>query len=315
MAAATFPLGPFTPHARNPILRPRGDTWQATNVYNPAAVVVDELVVLLYRAHGPDGISRLGLATSADGFAFDRLDEPVVVPEHDYERQGCEDPRLVKIGHTFFLTYTGFDGRRAQLCLATSTDLRSWTKQGPLFPDFNTWATLPYGPDGPWSKAGVIVPEPIDGRYFMYFGEGAIYAATSTDLRHWTPGPEDDPIHRPSLDSWDRTLVEVGAPPVTTADGLMVLLVNGATATSPTDVDYRCGQIAVARADPTTVIARTTEPWLQPRTEEEHHGMVDEVTFVEGLVELEGRWFAYYGQSDTTIGVAVFDQASDSYDA
>ncbi|MFC4122825.1 hypothetical protein [Nonomuraea zeae] len=152
--------------------------------------------------------------------------------------------RITRVADTFYLTYAGFDGAQAQLCLATSADLRAWTKHGPLFPGFNTWATLPYGPDRPWSKAGVIHPEPIDGRYWMWCGEGTIHAATST--------------------------------------GLLLFLTNGATASSPADVRYGCGQIAVALDDPATVVARTTEPWLRPTSFEDTHGMVANVTFVEG---------------------------------
>jgi predicted GH43/DUF377 family glycosyl hydrolase len=302
----TFPLGPFEPGPDNPILRPRGTGWESSNVYNPAAIVEDDHVVLLYRAHAADRVSRLGLARSTDGIHFDREDSPVLAPERDYDRAGCEDPRITKIGDTFFLTYTGYDGTRAQLCLATSTDLHAWTRHGPLFPRFNTWRTLPYGPDIPWSKAGVIHPEPINGRYWMWFGEGTIHAATSTDLLYWTPVSDDlHPMHAPTPGSWDSTLVEIGAPPVRTNDGLLVFLINGATATSPTDVDYRCGQLAVAETDPASVVARTDEPWLRPSSVEDTHGMIANVTFVEGVVRLDDTWFAYYGQSDTTIGCAT----------
>ena len=82
---------------------------------------------------------------------------------------------------------------------------------------------------------------------------------------------------------------------------------------SPTEVDYRCGQIAVAQSDPTTVIAKMTVPWLAPRSGEELHGMISNVTFVEGLVRFHDKWFAYYGQSDTTLAVAVFDPHEGSH--
>ncbi|MDT7796762.1 MAG: beta,2-mannosidase [Actinomycetota bacterium] len=140
----------------------------------------------------------------------------------------------------------------------------------------------------------------------MWFGEGTIHAATSEDLLHWTPVADDEhPMHTPTPGGWDATLVEIGAPPVRTDDGLLVFLVNGATATSPREVHYRCGQIAVAATDPAKVVARTTEPWLRPTSFEDTHGLVSNVTFVEGLVPFRGRWFAYYGQSDTTLAVAV----------
>jgi beta-1,2-mannosidase len=316
MSGVRFPLGPFEPADENPVLRPQGERWESTNVYNPAAIVVDDRVALLYRAHASDRVSRIGLAFSADGLRFAREPEPVVVPEHDYEEFGCEDPRIARVGDTFYLTYTGYGDGIAQLCLATSTNLRAWTKHGPIFPGFNTWKVLPYGPDKSrgWSKAGVIHPEPIDGRYWMWFGEGTIHAATSTDLIHWTPVTDDEhPMYSPTPGQWDGTLVEIGAPPVATNDGLLVFLINSASATSIEDVDYRAGQIAVALSDPGTVLAKMTVPWLKPQSFEDTHGLVANVTFVEGLVEFRGRWFAYYGQSDTTIGVAVHDPATQSW--
>lgn len=303
--AASYPLGPFVRSSANPILRPQGDGWESANIYNPAAIVVGEQVVLLYRAHGADRVSRIGFAVSDDGVLFSREAEPVMVPEHDYERAGCEDPRLTRIGDTYYLTYTGFDGASAQLCLASSSDLRNWTKLGPIVPGFNTWGTLPYGPDKPWSKAGVIHPEPIGGLYYLFFGEGAIFYATSPDLLSWTPCDEEVPLLAPRSSGWDSTLVEIGAPPIVTDDGRLLFLYNGARAASMTDVDYRCGQFAISLADPTTVVAREKEPWLQPQTFEDTHGLVSNVTFVEGVVHFRGHWLAYYGQADTTLGVAI----------
>ncbi|HEY2642406.1 MAG TPA: glycoside hydrolase family 130 protein [Galbitalea sp.] len=313
--AATFPLGPFEPYANNPILRPQGTGWESSNLYNPGAIVVGETVVLLYRAHGDDGVSRIGIATSSDGINFQREAKPVLVPEWPYETHGCEDPRVTRIGETYYLTYTGYNGANALLCLATSTDLRNWAKHGPLFPEFNTWANLPYGANKPWSKAGVIHPEPIGGLYYMYFGEGEIFYATSSDLLHWTPCDNSTPIYSPTPGSWDSTLVEIGAPPVVTLDGLLIFLFNGANAVSFTEVDYRCGQFAIAKSKPTEVVATMQQPWLRPQTFEDTHGPMSNVTFVEGLVNFRGRWFAYYGQSDTTLAVAIFDPATQSFRA
>ncbi len=307
---AAFPLGPFVPYEHNPIMRPLGDSWESTNLYNPAALVIDDQVVLLYRAHAEDIISHVGLATSDDGFHFEREAVPILSPEHDYERFGCEDPRVVFIDGTYYLTYTGWDRRMAQLCLATSTDLRNWTKHGPLFEDFDTFATTdPRGHN--WSKAGVIVPFRMQGKWWMYFGEGAIYWATSDDLLHWTPGTSDtDPMYSPTPNSFDADLVEIGTSPVLTDNGLLLMLTNGATRRvfdDHVDVDYRCGQIAIDPDNPTAVIARLQEPWLKPQTFEDTHGLISNVTFVEGLVFFQGSWLAYYGQSDTTLAVAVHD--------
>lgn len=304
-------LGPFVPWHGNPVLRPTGDSWQSGYVYNPAAVVHEGRVVLLYRAHDDSKVSRLGYASSDDGLHFTMEDSPVLEPVEAYEAHGCEDPRLTRIDGTYYLTYTGYDGTSALLCLATSTDLRTWTRHGPLFPDLDTWRTVSWaqalrGSTRPHNKAGGIVPVQVGGMWHMYVGEGAVYHATSTDLLHWTAGEEPILEGRPGM--WDADLVEVGAPPVVVGDQLIVL-VNGARLISVTDrvVDYRCGQVAFALDDPSRVVQRGDDPWLEPATSFELQGLVPNVTFVEGLVQHRGQWLAYYGQSDTTTAVAIAD--------
>ena len=300
-------IGPFTPWSGNPVLRPSGDGWQSGNVYNPAAVVYDDQVVLLYRAHSDDRVSRLGYAVSDDGLNFVAESLPVLEPTEPYDARGCEDPRLTCIDGVFYLTYTGFDGRSALLCLATSTDLRSWTKHGPLFPDLDTWKTVAWAKgrrsERPWNKAGGIAPVRVGGLWHMYVGEGAIYHATSPDLLTWTVDAAPLVEGRPG--TWDADLVEVGAPPVVVDDQLL-LLVNGARFISMEQglVEYRCGQIAFALDDPRQMVDRPDESWLQPTAAEEKAGLVPNVTFVEGLVSFRGEWLAYYGQADTTTGVA-----------
>jgi predicted GH43/DUF377 family glycosyl hydrolase len=81
---------------------------------------------------------------------------------------------------------------------------------------------------------------------------------------------------------------------------------NSATVRPDGRVRYACGQVLIDPRRPGRVIAKLTEPWLVPSSAEELSGLVDNVTFVEGLVFHRGTWFAYYGQADTTIGVATF---------
>ncbi len=304
---AEFPLGPFTPYEQNPIMRPQGDGWESASVYNPAAIVKDGRVVLLYRAHADDIVSHVGLASSEDGIRFERHPEPVLSPTEDYERYGAEDPRVSEIDGTYYLTYSGWDRTSAQLCLATSTDLHNWTKHGPLFPDFNTFLPRGNGSDAPWSKAGAILSVPINDRYLMYFGEGSIWYAWSDDLIHWTPCSNDEPIMTPTpLGTFGEFLVEVGPPPIITNNGLILLLHNAAVRNPDGSVYYSCGQLLFSPDDPTEILAQMNSPWLEPRTYEDMHGLVSHVTFVEGLVFFRDTWFAYYGQSDSTVGVATY---------
>jgi predicted GH43/DUF377 family glycosyl hydrolase len=303
-AAATdlpvgYPLGPFARDPGNPILRPTNRPWESRFVFNPAAIVKDGLVHLLYRAQGPDGRSSIGLGTSSDGVHFDRLKNPVLEATEPFELPGgCEDPRVVEVGGTYYMTYTGYDGVSARLALATSRDLRHWTKHGPLFPDFQTRTV-----GKPWSKSGAILTTPLDGRYFMYFGDVDIYYATSRDLIHWTPGPVDDPVMRPQPDTYTARLLEPGPPPLITKNGYILLIHNAAAPDPDGKLIYRAGQALIDPATPTEELARLTKPFLVPETPEETSGQVNNVVFVEGLVAYKRQWLMYYGQGDAGIGL------------
>ena len=275
-----YPLGPFTRDRANPILGPGTQPWESKFVFNPAALIKDGLVQLLYRAQGPDGRSSIGLATSRDGVRFTRRSEPVMVATEPYELPGgCEDPRVVEVGGTYYMTYTGYDGTSARLCLATSRNLLRWTKHGPLFPDF---VTRPL--DKPWSKSGAILTKRLKGKYYMYFGDKDIYWATSTDLIHWTPGPVDEPVMRPQVGTYTEELLEPGPPPLITENGQILLIHNAAAKDPDGKLIYRAGQALIDPAKPTQELARLTTPFLVPETPEETEGQVNNVVFVEGLV-------------------------------
>src|SRR6185503_15597746 len=157
VAALTFKL-PFGAWHRlkqgGHILTPRGDGFESAGVFNPAVVKKDGNFVMLYRAQDKGGTSRLGLATSADGISFTRRPSPVMEPEADYEKGGgVEDPRLVNVGDTYYLTYTGYNKKDAQLCIATSKNLINWERRGVIMPAYKgRWNVG-------WTKAGAILGE------------------------------------------------------------------------------------------------------------------------------------------------------------
>src|SRR5947208_10909439 len=114
-----WPFGSWQRVSQEPILSPRGSAWESAGTFNPAVMVDNGKFVMLYRAQDAAGTSRLGYAESTDGIHFNRRAEPVLSPEADYEKNGgVEDPRLQKIDKTYYLTYTGYNKKDAQLCMA-----------------------------------------------------------------------------------------------------------------------------------------------------------------------------------------------------
>lgn len=335
-------IGPFERIDRaNPVLSPRGETrfacpmrgepvaWEANHVFNPAACVREGKVVLLYRAEDRSGdrigthTSRVGLAESSDGERFTRLEEPVLYPALDDQRAtewpgGCEDPRAVETEDgVYVLTYTQWDRSCARIGVATSGDLRTWTKHGPAFARAHGGRFA-----DTWAKSGAIVTRleggrllatRIAGRYWMYWGEADVWLASSSDLRAWEPLVDAEgellPVMRTRRGSSDSVLVEPGPPAVLTEAGI-VLLYNGKN--SPTEGDptyppdtYVGHQALFAADDPARLLDRTEAPFFVPERPYERTGQyVAGTTFLEGLVPFGDRWLLYYGAADSHIAVA-----------
>ncbi|MDD2333041.1 MAG: glycoside hydrolase family 130 protein [Mesotoga sp.] len=281
-----------------PLLMPQGIEWESKAVFNPTAIVVDSTVYLLYRSEDWTGTgrwhgtSRIGMAKSEDGFEFSRNDLPLISPTEPYEIPGgCEDPRIVKIEELYILTYTGYDGGKARLCIATSTDFVEWEKQGPVF-EGDTW-----------SKSGAIVPAKIDGKYFMYFGDSSIKLAYSTDLKNWTIYPR--PVMEPRPGNFDSRLIEPGPTPIITDEGIL-LIYNSADFSTI----YRPGAALFDINNPRKLVRRTDKPLVEPELSWEKQGQVPNVIFIEGAVVMEEKLILYYGAADTYIGAFVVDLSS-----
>jgi predicted GH43/DUF377 family glycosyl hydrolase len=291
--------GPWARVSNAPVISPQSDGWESAGTFNPAVIRHCGKFVMLYRAQDKNGTSRLGYAESADGIHFTRASQPVFSPEADYEKDGgVEDPRLVKFGDTYYLTYTGYNKKDAQLCLATSRDLRHWQRRGVILPAYKgNWNVG-------WTKSGAIVPEKINGKYWMYFLGTAgdktdqMGLAYSTDLVHWTEAT-DAPVLPRRAGRFDSRVVEPGPPPIVTRDGI-VLVYNGAD----DNLVYRTAIAVFDRSDPRKLISRSEQPVFSPDRDWEKIGQVPNVVFVEGMVRQRSRYFFYYGAADKYVGVA-----------
>lgn len=282
-----------------PIISPQEDGWEAAGTFNPAVVALNGKLVMLYRAQDKAGTSRLGYAESADGIHFRRRPEPVLAPETEYEKDGgVEDPRLVKFGDTYYLTYTGYNKKDAQLCLATSKDLVHWDRKGVILPAYHgNWNVG-------WTKSGAIVPEKLKNKYWMYFlGTSADKTdqtglAYSNDLVHWSEATKVPVLPR-RIGKFDSRVVEPGPPPIL-AEGGIILIYNGAD----DKLMYRTSVAIFDRNDPAHLVWRSDKPIFSPELEWEKVGQVPNVVFVEGMARKGGAYFLYYGGADKYVGLA-----------
>ncbi len=305
--------------------------WQKADVFNPAAIVKDNKIHMLFRAEdNPEAIlggrtSRIGLATSDDGLHFEIYPTPVLYPDsgeflqYDYPG-GCEDPRVVvsKDG-LYVMAYTSWNKDVARLSIAHSTDLINWEKKGPAFASAYEGKFLDR-----WSKSGSIITKlegenqvvvKIDGKYWMYWGEQFINLAWSENLYDWYPTLDDKGELKAIIETrpgyFDSMLTECGPPAVITEEGI-VLLYNGKNSdnddASP-DLPrgtYSVGKIVFDPANPEVVLFRSDTCLLRPTLPHELTGQYKSgTTFAEGLVYYQSKWFLYYGTADSYVGVAI----------
>jgi predicted GH43/DUF377 family glycosyl hydrolase len=329
--------GSFT----DPILKSKV-LWEEKDVFNPAIVKRNGKVYMLYRAQDktgkPAGTSRIGLAVSDDAVHFKRMAQPVLYPSNDQYKKlewegGCEDPRVVEDNKgTYYMTYTAFDGNKARLLIATSTDLIHWKKYGSVFAKAYNGKYA-----DKWSKSGSIVStytngEPvatkIKGKYWMFWGDEQLWLATSNDLINWTPlemksGEKppvtlrNQPLTMPLLKialptrsgHYDSDLVESGPPAMITDKGIL-LIYNGRNVPAYGDKSlaegtYTVSQVLFDKNNPTKILHRLDKWFLKPEKPYELSGQVNQVCFAEGLTQFKNKWYLYYGTANSKIAVAI----------
>ncbi len=333
-------LGPFLrPDKTNPILEPASSTflcpmhkeqikWEEGDIFNPAATVKDGKVVVLYRAEDKSGMgigkrtSRVGYAESKDGYKMNRSETPVLYPADDNFKDidwpgGCEDPRVaMNEDGLYVMLYTSWNRKMPRLSVATSRDLKTWTKHGLAFQKAY---------DGRFTKiasksaslltkvkGGKMVIDKVDGKYFMYWGEYAVYAATSDNLIDWYPVLDNNELLKiatPRKGHFDSIMTECGPPAIRTKYGI-VLMYNGKNGNSGDKEypigSYCAGQMLLDSNNPYKVIDRLDKPFFAPEVSFEKSGQYkDGTVFVEGLVYFKNKLHLYYGCADSRVAVAV----------
>ncbi|MCU0781254.1 MAG: hypothetical protein MUF04_09160 [Akkermansiaceae bacterium] len=323
----------LTKHPGNPILQPHPDhPWENLAVCNPGVIHHDGVFTMLYRAAGddPDHVIRFGLATSRDGFRFERLgDRPVFSPSEDGPDAGCvEDPRIVKLDGHYYITYAYRAYKPRQYWLQANNAAyspddptlpplfgRNMTASGLLVSDdLRTFRRLGRitRPDVD-DRDVILFPEKVGGRYVMLHRPmqwvGAAYGTAhpamwlcfSDDLLAWS----DSVLLAKGEFPWENK-IGGSCPPLRTGHGWLVIY----HAVDAAGV-YRVGVMMLHADDPARVIARAPEPVMEPGEDFEWRGLYPHgVVFPTANVVVDGTLYVYYGCADQTIGVATADFAA-----
>ncbi|MBL7106330.1 MAG: glycoside hydrolase family 130 protein [Phycisphaerae bacterium] len=234
-------------------------------------------------------LSHFRLATSCDGVNFTIGEKPVFRPANFYESFGVEDPRITKIGDTYYITYVAVSPVGVNTCLASTQDFEVFKRHGVIFcPD---------------NKDVTLFPEKINGRYYAVsrpvtplFEKYEMWIAESPDLLCWGNHKH---LLSPSESDFDNARIGAGAPPIKIEQGWLEIY-HGVDSSNR----YCLGAILLDRDDPSNVIARTKEPVLSPQRDYETQGFFGNVVFSCGLVVKNESLVVYYGVADTSTACA-----------
>ncbi len=308
-------------YEKNPVLKPEDfKKWDVGAVFNCGTTVLKNgNIGMLYRAvpfgyrrdesgRGyVDYVSSIGFAESRDGYNFDINEEPVIYAQAEWDRYGSEDPRITKFvdngKSTYMITYTAlskpaFSGEGDRVALIETEDFKDFKKHGVIIPGLN-------------DKDAVFFPERINGKIallhrippdiqIVYFDD--MEETVSKDEEYWKEyffNREKHNILERKYD-WEAVKIGAGPPPIKTEEGWL-LIYHGVGK----DRVYRAGAVLLDLDDPSKEIGRSPVPILEPETDYEKYGDVNNVVFPEGAVIRNGTLFVYYGAADRVCAVAT----------
>jgi predicted GH43/DUF377 family glycosyl hydrolase len=310
--------------------------FENDGVLNPAVIRIGDSVHIFYRAVRKGNYSTIGYCR-LDGplTVAERLDRPFMVPEFEYESQGVEDPRIVRIDDQFYMTYTGYDGTNARGALAISKDLNHFKKQGIIVPPI-TYAQFVFLAESAgkvnqnyyrnhkfyyqkadperkimlWDKNVIFFPRKIHGNLvFLHRIRPGIQIVSVNNLKELTKEfwekyflqmEEDivmDPIYK-----HESNYIGGGCPPIETEHGWL-LIYHGVEETNRGRVYSACAALLDLN-DPSLELARLPYALFSPEYEWELTGEVNNVVFPTGTALFGDTLFIYYGAADSMIACA-----------
>lgn len=316
--------------------------FEDEGVLNPAVIRSGDKVHLFYRAVSKGNYSSLGYCLLQGPMHIEhRMITPIIFSQFDYERHGVEDPRIVHIEDTYYLTYTAYDGVNALGALAVSKDLVHFEKLGIIVPQisydefkrlaacqtsinekyarFNDRDHLLTVPDKTilvWDKNLIFFPRRIKGKlFFLHRIKPDILITQCSDLQELNKGFWDnyflhlmDHVALAPKHAHEVSYIGGGCPPIETPAG-WILIYHGVHDTTKGYVYSACVAL-MDLEDPQKEIARLPYPLFKPELDWELRGEVNNVCFPTGAAQFDDRLYIYYGAADERIAVASLSMSA-----
>lgn len=310
--------------------------FENEGVLNPAAIREGEYVHIFYRAVSLGNYSSIGYCKLKGPLLIEeRWEKPIISSEHEYELHGVEDPRIVKIEDTYYLTYTAYDGENALGALALSKDLIHFDKIGIIVPQI-TFAEfyqiaqskhplnekyLRYNHHGGllekpgetkllWDKNVIFFPRRINGKLcFLHRIRPDIQVVVSIqNLEELTAHfwedyflNFDEHIVLTPKHEHEVSYIGGGCPPIETAEGWL-LIYHGVHDSTEGYIYSACAAL-LDLENPSKELARLPYPLFKPEKDWELKGEVNNVCFPTGSVIFDDTLYIYYGAADQRIAV------------
>ncbi len=301
----------------NPVLV--GDSqsfWEREAAFNGCPVKRGKYTDLVYRAQSApilhEGVvlelSSLGHATSEDGIHFEKHRQ-LVLPDTQWDRYGCEDPRVTEFGGKYYIFYTAlseypFSANGIRSAVAITKDFKKIEEKHLVTP-FN-------------AKAMTLFPDTVSGKMAAILTANTDQPPATIGLAlfekeedmwsesYWKKWYANLASHEISLNRDTEDHVEIGAPPLRTDAGWLLVYSYIRNYFSNQKI-FGIEAALLDLDDPRKIVARTESPLLIPEEEYEIYGKVPNIVFPSGALIHRGELRVYYGAADSTCCVAMCD--------
>lgn len=307
--------------------------FENEGVMNPAVIAEGNTVHMFYRAVREGNHSSIGYCRLKGPLTVvERNTIPLLSPQFDYESQGVEDPRIVKIDDLYYLTYTAYNGYNAIGALAVSTDLKHFEKKGIItslitYPQFAKLLQPQHAIIGKYlrsenkreatnekghslyvmDKNVVFFPRKINGKfYFMhrirpdiqYVAVERLDMLTEDYWKNYYQTFAKRILFTPYHDH-ESSYIGAGCPPIETGVGWL-LIYHSVYDTTSGYVYSACAAL-LDIDNPAIEIARLPYPLFTPKVDYELSGVVNKVCFPTGTALFGDTLYIYYGAADKRV--------------
>lgn len=294
-------------YRQNPIITPdQSKDFETKGSFNGSVQKVGSDFVMVYRGESQKLEPSIGYTRGSSPNVFEEHHQ-LIYPTTDWDRYGCEDPRLTYFEGEYLICYTAISSRppkpsSIRCAVGINEDLTS---------SFKKYLVTPFN-----AKAMAIFPERINGKIVAVLSvdtdlpPSKICLATFDKIEDmwaqdsWVNWYNNLSEHIVRIDKAPGDQLEVGAVPLKTNLGWLLIFSRIENYSDRHNRIFRIDGALLDYADPKIVLSQTESPILIPQENYEKQGRIPNVVFPTGAIIEDGILNIYYGACDESICLA-----------